>query len=122
MTSASWLGWSSSQLCARSSNTTANSPITNQLKASPRRPRDLPSLRPLSNRARYRYLCLEYLAREQDSCHHGKHRDGFPPRGGGQVPRPLPPSRDRGNQQMTNGQGVFGFGGEWFVATPGLRP
>jgi predicted lipoprotein with Yx(FWY)xxD motif len=23
---------------------------------------------------------------------------------------------------QTNGQGVFGFGGKWFVATPGLRP
>ncbi|HVS07891.1 MAG TPA: hypothetical protein VHK65_17220 [Candidatus Dormibacteraeota bacterium] len=28
---------------------------------------------------------------------------------------------DRGPDQ-TNGQGVFGFGGKWFVATPGLRP
>src|SRR6266852_2003267 len=122
MTSASRLGCSSSQCRARSLKTTANSPITNQLKASPRRPRDLPSLRRLSNPAKYRYLCLEYLAREQDSCDHGKRPDGFPPRGGGQVPRPLPPSRDRGNQQMTNGQGVVGFGGKWFVATPGLRP
>jgi predicted lipoprotein with Yx(FWY)xxD motif len=28
---------------------------------------------------------------------------------------------DRGPDQ-TNGQGVFGFGGKWFVATPGLKP
>jgi predicted lipoprotein with Yx(FWY)xxD motif len=28
---------------------------------------------------------------------------------------------DRGPDQ-TNGQGVFGFGGKWFVATPRLQP
>ena len=28
---------------------------------------------------------------------------------------------DTGADQ-TNGQGIFGFGGKWFAATPGLRP
>jgi len=28
---------------------------------------------------------------------------------------------DKGPDQ-TNGQGVFGFGGKWFVATPSLQP
>jgi predicted lipoprotein with Yx(FWY)xxD motif len=27
-----------------------------------------------------------------------------------------------GGPDQTNGQGVFGFGGKWFVATPGLQP